>query len=109
MRAKLSTRSRVITCRVASERKFVPSPLLGIHLLTERGTSHPHSHTLRSARATSRSARQGRVGMLEFAEPRIRRLVAEYLGVSAEVLTPEVSLTDDLAADSLDLVECAPM
>src|SRR5438094_476034 len=45
--------------------------------------------------------------MSEFAEPRIRRLVADYLGVSLDVLTPEVSLTDDLAADSLDLVELA--
>ncbi|TMA38054.1 MAG: acyl carrier protein [Deltaproteobacteria bacterium] len=45
--------------------------------------------------------------MSEFAEPRIRRLVADYLGVSADELTPEVSLTDDLAADSLDLVELA--
>jgi acyl carrier protein len=47
------------------------------------------------------------MGMSEFAEPRIRRLVADYLGVSADELTPEVSLTDDLAADSLDLVELA--
>src|SRR5881628_4144962 len=45
--------------------------------------------------------------MSEFAEPRIRRLVADYLGVSADELTPEVSLTDDLAADSLDLLELA--
>jgi acyl carrier protein len=45
--------------------------------------------------------------MFEFAEPRIRRLVADYLGVNPEELTPEVSLTDDLAADSLDLVELA--
>src|SRR5882724_3661388 len=45
--------------------------------------------------------------MFEFVEPRIRRLVADYLGVSADELTPEVSLTDDLAADSLDLVELA--
>jgi len=45
--------------------------------------------------------------MFESAEPRIRRLVADYLGVSADELTPEVSLTDDLAADSLDLVELA--
>src|SRR5438046_8595532 len=45
--------------------------------------------------------------MSEFAEPRIRRLVADYLGVSADDLTPEVSLTDDLAADSLDLMELA--
>lgn len=41
----------------------------------------------------------------EFLEPRIRRVVAESLGLGAEELTPEVSLTDDLAADSLDLVE----
>jgi acyl carrier protein len=40
-------------------------------------------------------------------EPRVRRLVAESLGVGPEELTPEVSLTDDLAADSLDLVELA--
>jgi len=40
-------------------------------------------------------------------EPRVRRLVAENLGVSVDDLTPDVSLTDDLAADSLDLVELA--
>ena len=45
--------------------------------------------------------------MFEFVEPRVRRLVADYLGVSADELSPEVSLTDDLAADSLDLVELA--
>ena len=42
-----------------------------------------------------------------FFEPRLRRLVAENLGVSLDDLTPDVSLTDDLAADSLDLVELA--
>ena len=40
-------------------------------------------------------------------ESRVRRLVAENLGVSVNDLTPDVSLTDDLAADSLDLVELA--
>jgi acyl carrier protein len=40
-------------------------------------------------------------------EPRVRRLVAEHLGVSSDDLTPDVSLTEDLAADSLDLVELA--
>lgn len=40
-------------------------------------------------------------------EPRVRRLVAERLAVDPEDLAPEVSLTDDLAADSLDLVELA--
>jgi acyl carrier protein len=40
-------------------------------------------------------------------ETRIRILVADHLGVGAEDLAPEVSLLDDLAADSLDLVEIA--
>ena len=38
-------------------------------------------------------------------EPRVRHLVADILGVDLDELTPEVSLTDDLAADSLDLAE----
>ena len=45
--------------------------------------------------------------MFEFVEPRVRRVVAEQLGVNAEELTTNVSLTDDLAADSLDLLELA--
>ena len=46
--------------------------------------------------------------MLELrVEPRLRRVVADHLGVALEDLTPEVSLTDDLAADSLDLLELA--
>ena len=44
-------------------------------------------------------------GMEHLVEPRVRRLVAESLGIGLEELTPDVSLTDDLAADSLDLVE----
>jgi acyl carrier protein len=40
-------------------------------------------------------------------EPRVRCLVAERLGVDPEELTPDVSLTDDLAVDSLDLVDLA--
>ena len=45
--------------------------------------------------------------MFDFVEPRVRRMVAEHLGVGTEELTADVSLTDDLAADSLDLVELA--
>jgi len=37
----------------------------------------------------------------------VRRLVAERLAVDPDELAPEVSLTDDLAADSLDLVDLA--
>jgi acyl carrier protein len=43
----------------------------------------------------------------ELLEPRVRRLVAERLGLDAEDLAPEVSLIDDLAADSLDFVDLA--
>jgi acyl carrier protein len=45
--------------------------------------------------------------MSQFVEPRVRRLVADRLGVDLEQLAPDVSLVDDLAADSLDLVELA--
>ena len=38
-------------------------------------------------------------------EPRIRRVVAEHLGIGWDDLRPYVSLTEDLAADSLDLAE----
>ena len=40
-------------------------------------------------------------------EARIRALVADHLGVSVEDVEPNVSLVDELAADSLDLVEIA--
>ncbi len=49
----------------------------------------------------------GRWGMEEFVEPRVRRLVAEHLGLGVEELAAAVSLRDELAADSLDLVELA--
>jgi acyl carrier protein len=38
-------------------------------------------------------------------EPRVRRVVADVLGVDPTLITPTVSLSDDLAVDSLDLVE----
>jgi acyl carrier protein len=42
-----------------------------------------------------------------FVEPRVRSLVAEHLGVGIEKLVSRVTLREDLAADSLDLVELA--
>jgi acyl carrier protein len=45
--------------------------------------------------------------MEEFVEPSVRRLVADHLGVGAEDLAAGVSLRDELAADSLDLLELA--
>lgn len=38
-------------------------------------------------------------------EDKIKGLVAEQLGVSVDEVTPEASFTDDLGADSLDIVE----
>lgn len=38
-------------------------------------------------------------------EERVKSLVADRLGVSEDQVTPEASFTEDLNADSLDLVE----
>ena len=45
--------------------------------------------------------------MDEFVESHVRRLVAEHLGVGVDELSSDLSLRDDLAADSLDLAELA--
>lgn len=49
----------------------------------------------------------GQWGRREFVEPRVRAVVADRLGVSDDALVPDISLVDDLAADSLDLLELA--
>jgi acyl carrier protein len=49
----------------------------------------------------------GQWGRREFVEPRVRAIVADRLGVSDDALVPDVSLIDDFAADSLDLLELA--
>jgi acyl carrier protein len=38
-------------------------------------------------------------------EERVRKIVAEQLGVGLEDVTPEASFVEDLGADSLDTVE----
>lgn len=38
-------------------------------------------------------------------EERVKKIVAEQLGVDDEEVTPEASFVDDLGADSLDTVE----
>lgn len=38
-------------------------------------------------------------------EEKIKNIIIEQLGVSAEEVVPEASFVDDLGADSLDLVE----
>ncbi|MFN8545573.1 MAG: phosphopantetheine-binding protein [Candidatus Binatia bacterium] len=51
--------------------------------------------------------RMGAWGLEELIEPQIRAVVAQELGVEPEGLTRDVSLREDLAADSLDQVELA--
>lgn len=60
-----------------------------------------------SDRTRSWQAVLGVAGAREFVEPHLRGLVAEQLGVGAGELRSHVSLRDDLAADSLDLLELA--
>ena len=43
--------------------------------------------------------------MSETIEERVKRTVAEQLGVKEEEITPNASFIDDLGADSLDTVE----
>ncbi len=38
-------------------------------------------------------------------EERVKKIVAEQLGVSEDEVTPDASFIDDLGADSLDAVE----
>lgn len=38
-------------------------------------------------------------------DERVKKIVAEQLGVKEEEITPEASFVDDLGADSLDTVE----
>jgi len=38
-------------------------------------------------------------------EERVRKIIAEQLGVEEEEVTPEASFVEDLGADSLDTVE----
>ena len=43
--------------------------------------------------------------MAEDVEAKVREIISEQLGVSADEITPEASFIEDLGADSLDIVE----
>jgi acyl carrier protein len=46
-----------------------------------------------------------RLGLIAYVTPTVYGILDERLGVSPTLLGPHVSLADDLAADSLDLME----
>ena len=39
------------------------------------------------------------------AEEKVKSIIADQLGVESDEVTPDASFTDDLGADSLDIVE----
>jgi len=45
------------------------------------------------------------MAMADNAEERLRKIIAEQLGVSEEEVVPEASFIDDLNADSLEMVD----
>jgi acyl carrier protein len=45
------------------------------------------------------------MAMAENAEERLRKIIAEQLGVSEEEVVPDASFIDDLNADSLEMVD----
>jgi len=45
------------------------------------------------------------MAMAENAEARLRKIIAEQLGVAEEEVVPEASFIDDLNADSLEMVD----
>lgn len=42
---------------------------------------------------------------MAFSDERVKQIIMDQLGVSAEQVTPDASFIDDLGADSLDTVE----
>ncbi len=89
--------SRLVAARAASSRR---PPIIGEAVVpTEAGDL---------SRSTAGTPRIRVDGELRAAvESRTQQLVADQLGVDIEELVPETSLTDDLAADSMDLLELA--
>jgi acyl carrier protein len=57
-----------------------------------------------SGREASRERHRADMGAVE---SRVRRIVADRLGLAPDELLPDTSLADDLAVDSLDLLEIA--
>jgi len=75
--------------------------------MTRRAGIYDGSWFVASFRALLRDLSPARAAPEELQEARIRCVVADQLGVSIEELGRDVSLTDDLAVDSLDMLDLA--
>jgi acyl carrier protein len=60
---------------------------------------------MRALRNQDFATNRGRNGKMENTEQRVRKIVAEQLGVNEAEIKNESSFVDDLGADSLDTVE----
>jgi acyl carrier protein len=68
------------------------------------------NHNLIDATSAARHPRRRPAGgnqktMAGEVETKVREIISEQLGVSADEVTPEASFIEDLGADSLDIVE----
>src|SRR5437870_3456692 len=79
----------------------MPLPISHLHAMRRPAT--PCYKGFSSTKFWSLEESQRKVEMQGYAESRLRSVVADHLGVNPEDLRPEVSLTDDLAVDSLEL------
>src|SRR5213594_4379101 len=118
MASKGGSGSATCGARSLPSRRHPPRPLRRLRVPRCRARSNPKLPGAGSASARTEEggisamgrripAVLGRSGMELFVEPSVRALIADHLGVGVEELVPGVSLRDDLAADSLDLVELA--
>jgi acyl carrier protein len=70
----------------------------------------PNQHSQTNATSAARHPRRRPAGgnqntMAGEVETKVREIISEQLGVSADEVTPEASFIEDLGADSLDIVE----
>jgi acyl carrier protein len=73
----------------------------------QAGRNQPQSNqTKRAARhPLAQAGRRKSSTMAGEVETKVREIISEQLGVSADEVTPEASFIEDLGADSLDIVE----
>src|SRR5262245_48734508 len=96
------------TARATTQRLLLALPALASGLRHTGPSGHCFVGCRGAGCTPGRRYTRGRGGLdmvPQSLEPEIRRVVAERLGVGQEELTDEVSLFDDLAVDSLDMVE----
>lgn len=76
------------------------------------GVTPPRGHGLRAAGPSTQAASPRwtlHLSLRSIVEPHVRALVADHLAVDVSALADAVSIRNDLAADSLDLIELSSL